>query len=72
MVAMNCNECNSPMTELDPREITDPQPSRYIPRWRCDEKECPAQGEVVESVNPAPRPRPAPDATTVAEGRGKK
>ncbi len=45
---MNCNECHSPMTELDPREITDPQPSRFIPRWRCDEKECPAQGEVVE------------------------
>lgn len=45
---MNCNECHSPMTELDPREITDPQPSRFIPRWRCDEMECPAQGEVVE------------------------
>lgn len=45
---MNCNECNEPMTQLDPREITDPQPSRYVPRWRCDEMECPAQGEVVE------------------------
>jgi hypothetical protein len=41
---MNCNECGSPMTELDPREITDPQPSRFIPRWRCDEKECPRAG----------------------------
>ena len=47
---MNCNECHSPMTQLDPREITDPHPSRFIPRWRCDEKECPAQGEVVEEV----------------------
>lgn len=47
---MNCNECHEPMTELDPREITDPQPSRFIPRWRCDEQECPAQGEVVEDV----------------------
>jgi len=47
---MNCNECHKPMTELDPREITDPQPSRFVPRWRCDEKECPAQGEVVEDV----------------------
>jgi hypothetical protein len=36
------------MTELDPREITDPQPSRFVHRWRCDEKECPRQGEVVE------------------------
>lgn len=27
---------------------TSPRPSRFIPRWRCDEKECPAQGEVVE------------------------
>lgn len=45
---MNCNECHSPMTQLGPREITDPQPSRFIPRWRCDEKECPRQGEVVE------------------------
>lgn len=47
---MNCNECHTPMTQLDPREITDPQPSRFIPRWRCDEKECPRQGEVVEEV----------------------
>lgn len=45
---MNCSECHEPMTELDPREITDPQPSRFVPRWRCDEKECPAQGVVVE------------------------
>ncbi len=45
---MNCDVCHSPMTQLDPREITDPQPSRYVHRWRCDEKECPAQGEVVE------------------------
>lgn len=45
---MSCNKCHSPMTQLDPREITDPQPSRYVPRWRCDEKKCPAQGEVVE------------------------
>lgn len=45
---MNCNECGEPMTKLDPREITDPWPSRYVDRWRCDEKECPAQGEVVE------------------------
>jgi hypothetical protein len=36
------------MTELDPREITDPQPSRFVPRWRCDEMDCPRQGEVVE------------------------
>lgn len=47
---MNCNECGESMTELDPREITDPQPSRFVPRWRCDEKECPAQGAVVEEV----------------------
>jgi len=47
---MNCNECHSPMTQLDPREITDPQPSRFVPRWRCDEKMCPRQGEVVEEV----------------------
>jgi len=47
---MNCDKCHEPMTELDPREITDPQPSRFVPRWRCDEKECPAQGEVVEDV----------------------
>jgi len=125
---MNCNECGEPMTELDPREITDPQPSRFIPRWRCDEKECPAQGEVVEDVKwqvgdsvewthgrwvgktieltlhhgvidkingpmamvridgkprrkrmqlrhlrrRQVRPRPAPDATAVSEGRGKR
>lgn len=47
---MICNECHSPMTQLDPREITDPQPTRYVDRWRCDEPECPAQGEAVEDV----------------------
>ena len=125
---MNCNECGTPMTPLDPREITDPQPSRYVNRWRCDEKECPRQGDVVEDTKwqvgdsvewthdrrvgrsieltlhhgvidkitgpmamiriagkprrkrvqlrhlrrRQPRTRPAPDATAVSEGRGKK
>lgn len=44
---MLCNECRIPMTPLDPRKITDPQPSRYIDRWECNEKECPAQGRAV-------------------------
>jgi hypothetical protein len=36
------------MTQLSPRAIYDPQPTRYIDRWRCDQQECPIQGTVWE------------------------
>ena len=48
---MYCNECCMPMTALDPKEVADPQPSRYVDRWCCAEKECPAQGSVVETMS---------------------
>lgn len=44
---MYCKECGMPMAALDPKEITDPQPSRYVDRWCCDEKECSKQGRAV-------------------------
>ena len=36
---MYCKECGMPMTALDPKEISDPQPSRFVDRWCSAEKE---------------------------------